>query len=278
MEDMKDLITATLTEIKTSHPTDHRTAFELLLRLFQNILDNPSDSKYRNFKKTNNIIKTKILQIPEILDFLMIIGYTETSPEILTYESDSLSNIEISSSTIRSLLSERKGYKVTIFQYDLTNGMAKTMGPMLIGRSVEGVWHTSVCVYDTEYYYGGGICIGKPKRTPYGYPVKEIDFGYTEKKKEELEIYLKEIDGKYNMGTYNILYNNCNHFTDAVAYFLTGKHLPDSILKQHEQLLNTPMGQMIRPFLEQMSQQNNQFLPNMFEGNNNNNNNNRNNH
>ena len=31
MEDMKDLITATLTEIKTSHPTDHRTAFELLL-------------------------------------------------------------------------------------------------------------------------------------------------------------------------------------------------------------------------------------------------------
>ncbi len=274
MEDMKELIYSELKTIKTNHPTDHITCFQLLLRLFQNIISNPSENKYRNFKKTNELIKTKILQIPEILDFLFIIGYTETSNEILTYESDSLDNLTISIEVINNLLSEKKGYKVTIYQYDLTNGLAKSMGPMLIGRSIEGVWHTGVCVYDNEYYYGGGICIGKPKCTPYGYPVKEIDFGYTNKSQSDLEKYLKEIDGKYNIGTYNILYNNCNHFTDAVAYFLTGKHLPDSILKQHEQLLNTPMGQMIRPYLEQMSQQNNQFLPNMFEGRGNNNNNN----
>ena len=76
------------------------------------------------------------------------------------------------------------------------------------------------------------------------------------------------------MQTYDILYNNCNHFTDAAAFFLTGKKLPDSILKQHEELLNTPLGNMIRPYLEMMRGQNNSFLPNIFENRNFNNNNN----
>ena len=65
---------------------------------------------------------------------------------------------------------------------------------------------------------------------------------------------------------YDLLKHNCNHFTDAALMFLTGKHLSDSILNQHEQLLNTPMGQMIKPYLENMSKQNNSFLPNMYEG------------
>ena len=138
MEDMKELIYSELKTIKTNHPTDHITCFQLLLRLFQNIISNPSENKYRNFKKTNELIKTKILQIPEILDFLFIIGYTETSNEILTYESDTLDNLTISIEVINNLLSEKKGYKVTIYQYDLTNGLAKSMGPMLIGRSIEG--------------------------------------------------------------------------------------------------------------------------------------------
>ena len=61
----------------------------------------------------------------------------------------------------------------------------------------------------------------------------------------------------------------------AALFFLVGKHLPNPILKQHEEILSTPMGQMIRPILENMSKGgNNAFLPNMFEGNNNNNNNN----
>ncbi len=45
-------------------------------------------------------------------------------------------------------------------------------------------------------------------------------------------------------------------------------------MKQHEEIVNTPLGKMFMPMLEQMSNQNNQFLPNMFEGNNQNGNNN----
>jgi hypothetical protein len=68
------------------------------------------------------------------------------------------------------------------------------------------------------------------------------------------------------MNTYHILENNCNHFTNDIAQFLTGNPLPDSIIKQHEELSNTPLGKMILPMLDNMSKQNNQFLPQMFEG------------
>jgi hypothetical protein len=56
--------------------------------------------------------------------------------------------------------------------------------------------------------------------------------------------------------------------------FLTGQELPNYVMKQHEEIVNTPLGKMFMPMLEQMSNQNNQFLPNMFEGNNQNGNNN----
>lgn len=68
------------------------------------------------------------------------------------------------------------------------------------------------------------------------------------------------------MDTYHILHNNCNHFTNEIVSFLTGSPLPDWILKQHDEIANTSLGRMILPMLEQMSTQNNQFMPQMFEG------------
>lgn len=53
--------------------------------------------------------------------------------------------------------------KVTLLVYDISNGMAKSLSPMFLGKTIEGVWHTGVVVYGNEYYYGGGICIGVPK-------------------------------------------------------------------------------------------------------------------
>ena len=44
-----------------------------------------------------------------------------------------------------------KKEKVTLFVYDLSQGMARTLGPMIVGRPVEGVWHTSVCVFGNLY-------------------------------------------------------------------------------------------------------------------------------
>lgn len=278
MEGIQDILQGMLGEIVSKYSTQYKTCFEILQKLLTNIIEHPEEQKFKVFKKTNLIIKTKLLVIPEIIDVLNILGYEEDENTYF-YDGHSLDSLKECITVIKGLLIEGKpnvsdgtGFKVMIYQYDLTGGMIRGMSQGFLGKQIDGVWHTGVCVYGKEYFYGGGICIGEPKKTPYGYPVKEIDFGETHKTQQEFENYLKEIDSKYNMQTYNVLNNNCNHFTDAALLYLVGKHLPDYILKQHEEILNTPMGQMFRPMLENMMRGNNAFLPNMFEGNNNNNN------
>ena len=273
MEDsIHDVIESQLKEIISAHPSEYKTALEIMTKLLKNIIEHPEDPKFRVIKKSNAIISSKLLNIPEIVGLLEILGYeegTDDKKDCYIYDGSFLETLKDCLNIINKLLSN-PGYKVIVYQYDLTQGMAKAMSRGLIGKQVDGVWHTGVCVFGKEYYYGGGICVGKPKKTPYGYPVKEIDFGYTTKTEADLIAYIKSINNQFTMNTYNILNHNCNHFTDAALYFLVGKHLPDSILKQHEELLNTPMGQMVRPLLERMNQGNNAFLPNMFEGRNNN--------
>lgn len=273
MEDsIHDVIESQLKEIISAHPSEYKTALEIMTKLLKNIIEHPEDPKFRVIKKSNAIISSKLLNIPEIVGLLEILGYeegTDDKKDCYIYDGSFLETLKDCLNIINKLLSN-PGYKVIVYQYDLTNGMAKAMSRGLIGKQVDGVWHTGVCVFGKEYYYGGGICVGKPKKTPYGYPVKELDFGYTTKTEADLKAYIKSINNQFTMNTYNVLNHNCNHFTDAALYFLVGKHLPDSILKQHEELLNTPMGQMVRPLLEGMSQGNNAFLPNMFEGRNNN--------
>ena len=273
MEDsIHDVIESQLKEIISAHPSEYKTALEIMTKLLKNIIEHPEDPKFRVIKKSNAIISSKLLNIPEIVGLLEILGYeegTDDKKDCYIYDGSFLETLKDCLNIINKLLSN-PGYKVIVYQYDLTQGMAKAMSRGLIGKQVDGVWHTGVCVFGKEYYYGGGICVGKPKKTPYGYPVKELNFGYTTKTEADLKAYIKSINNQFTMNTYNILNHNCNHFTDAALYFLVGKHLPDSILKQHEELLNTPMGQMVRPLLERMSQGNNAFLPNMFEGRNNN--------
>ncbi len=93
-----------------------------------------------------------------------------------------------------------------------------------------------------------------------------MDLGETEITYELFESYLQDINDRYNINTYNMLHNNCNHFTNEILTFLTGESLPDWVLKQHEEIANTGLGKMILPMLENMNNQNNQFLPQMFEG------------
>ena len=74
--------------------------------------------------------------------------------------------------------------KVTLLAYDISMGMAKTMGPMLIGQQIQALYHTALVVYGREYYFGGGICNDLPKSTPYGKQIAEINLVQTELPKE----------------------------------------------------------------------------------------------
>lgn len=144
-------------------------------------------------------------------------------------------------------------YTVHLYVYDITNGMAKTMAPMFIGRSLDGVWHTSLVVYGKEFYYSGGICFDAPKTTQFGNPVKEIKLGETEITIDDFQSFIKDIENEFTFDKYHIFKNNCNHFTNTAAEFLVGEGIPEDILKQSLEFENTPIGKMIEGFQVNMN-------------------------
>ena len=97
------------------------------------------------------------------------------------------------------------GEKVQLYVYDLSNGLARQLSPMLLNKQVcsrllierhcgtlihsprssmttclqlDGIWHTAIVVGGLEYYYGGGVNQARPGSTPFGQPLQVINLGY----------------------------------------------------------------------------------------------------
>ena len=51
---------------------------------------------------------------------------------------------------------------VTLYVYDLSNGMARNLSLQLTGKYIEGIWHTSVVLYGQEVFFGQGISMCQP--------------------------------------------------------------------------------------------------------------------
>lgn len=100
-------------------------------------------------------------------------------------------------------------------------------------------------VHGKEYYFGGGIQQGQPGRTPYGTPARVEHFGVTHVAKEDFEGFLQEISPRYTPETYNLLSNNCNHFSNEVVKFLVGSTVPSYILDQPKEAMKSPIGALI---------------------------------
>lgn len=117
------------------------TAFELLIKLFQNIINNPNENKFKNFKLTNEAIKTKILIIPEIKDLLKVLGYENSSEDTLTFNNTNLKPLEFTCEVLNKkmiYLSYKKdrpktppkkevvevegSYPIKLLIYDISNG------------------------------------------------------------------------------------------------------------------------------------------------------------
>ena len=54
----------------------------------------------------------------------------------------------------------------------------------MLDKYYEGIWHTGICVFGEEFYYGSGISHDKPGQTPFGVPTKTLTLGTTELSKE----------------------------------------------------------------------------------------------
>ena len=127
MEDsIHDVIESQLKEIISAHPSEYKTALEIMTKLLKNIIEHPEDPKFRVIKKSNAIISSKLLNIPEIVGLLDILGYeegTDDKKDCYIYDGSFLETLKDCLNIINKLLSN-PGYKVIVYQYDLTQGMA----------------------------------------------------------------------------------------------------------------------------------------------------------
>ncbi|GAA5941745.1 uncharacterized protein JCM15063_002659 [Sporobolomyces koalae] len=142
---------------------------------------------------------------------------------------------------------------IQLFVYDLSNGLAQSLGPMLVGRPVEGIWHTSIVLYGIEIWFGQGIhAKSPPGTTHHGAPRKRIAMGDTQLDRDTFFEYIEGMRETYKAERYHLLEFNCNHFTNDVIGFLNGRSIPTEILDQPRELMATPFGQQMRPMIEQM--------------------------
>ncbi|KAJ0177512.1 hypothetical protein K1T71_007521 [Dendrolimus kikuchii] len=151
-------------------------------------------------------------------------------------------------------MASEEGTTVELYIYDLTMGFASLFAPAILGRQVEGVWHTAIMAYDREFFYGGGgITSCAPGGTQLGQPHRVERLGDTF---VPFEVFVDYIQGlattTYTPSAYNLLQHNCNHFTDEVAQFLCGVHIPKHILEQPEELLNPNQRSAVQTLLDQL--------------------------
>lgn len=139
---------------------------------------------------------------------------------------------------------------VQIYVYDLSKGMAAAMSQQFLGTHIEGIWHTAVVVYGKEYFFGGGIQATLPGQSAAGRPDKVVSVGRTEVPEWMFAQFIDGVRGKFTQETYHLLTNNCNHFTDEAATFLTGTGAPDYVIGLPAAFASSPMGAMLTPMID----------------------------
>lgn len=145
---------------------------------------------------------------------------------------------------------------VKLYMYDLSNGIAKTLSPMLgswLNREeLDGVWHSGVVVFGQEYFFNGDLVHVSPGETMWGSPTKVVTIGHTTCSQNALhQFVVDKLRNVFNKSSYDALHNNCNHFADRVCMYLCHRHIPDHILQQPDKLAKLPALRLLRPLLDQ---------------------------
>lgn len=183
--------------------------------------------------------------------------FTYTSPESFVKETLRSMDLEghmlVSFSDFLALCLGRQEWPVQLHLYDLSRGLASMLGPMLLSKDLEGVWHTGIVVYGKEYYFGGDIFYDTPANTGFGTPRLVIPLGTTLRQRDELHAFIvDELKPIFNREAYDAARNNCNHFTDRASLFLVGRHIPEDVLEQPQLILDTALGRALRPAINRV--------------------------
>lgn len=149
-------------------------------------------------------------------------------------------------------MDQTETYPVKLYIYDLSKGMARQLSPVMLGKQLDGIWHTAIVVHGKEFFFvGEGINSCSPGATTMGEPDSIVDLGSTEVPAEIFMEYLNTLSqSTFGSDKYNLFEHNCNVFSNEVAQFLTGKKIPSYITDLPSEVLSTPFGQALRPLLD----------------------------
>uniref|UniRef100_A0A1L8E5S5 Putative muscle system process n=1 Tax=Nyssomyia neivai TaxID=330878 RepID=A0A1L8E5S5_9DIPT len=151
--------------------------------------------------------------------------------------------------------------RVELYIYDLTQGMASMMSEMILGRHIEGVWHTGVVVFGREFFFGSqGIQSCPPGGTVLGAPHKVEKIGETFIPFQVFKDYVRGLaESTFRGSCYSLLKHNCNTFSNEITQFLCGVSIPKNILDLPQEFLGTPLGQTLGPLIDSIgTSENNQ--------------------
>ncbi|KAL5501594.1 hypothetical protein ACEPAH_8854 [Sanghuangporus vaninii] len=125
------------------------------------------------------------------------------------------------------------GSPVKLYIYDLTNGLARQLSLQLMGRQIDGIWHTSVVVFGKEIFYGQGISTTRPGQSHHGQPSQILDMGETAIDEDTFNDYLREMRDVYT--------------ADKAR-----RSIPPWIKDLPADFLSTPLGAALRPTIDSM--------------------------
>jgi hypothetical protein len=153
-------------------------------------------------------------------------------------------------------MSSSSSTKVQAYLYDISQGMARSMSPMILGTQIEAIWHSGIVVFGLEVFFGGGVSVGVPGQCIPLRPVRVIELGVTRRTRPELLAYLETLKPQWTRETYSLINRNCNHFADVVSRWLLGVGegmvgpLPRYVVDLPRDVARTPGGAMLIPMIE----------------------------
>ena len=149
------------------------------------------------------------------------------------------------------LMLGRTPSKVSLISYDISGRATKNLSRILFGKKIEGIWHTSILAFGYEWWYGGDCFQSRPFTTPFGpTPDRVEDLGETTRSLAELKDFIRSrMRKKYSYSTYDVICNNCNHFTNDISMYLCHVGIRRTIVSLPGDLLSGGLAKVLRPFL-----------------------------
>lgn len=145
---------------------------------------------------------------------------------------------------------------VHLLVYDLSQGLARQMSAGLLGFQLDAVYHTSIELDGLEYVYDGNVVAITPGTSHLGQPLQRLPLGKTELPIDVIQQYLDSLREVYTVAAYDVWKHNCNNFSNDFATFLVGAGIPDHILHMPNAVLESPLGRMLMPALNQQVESN----------------------